>query len=710
MRPLAPILMLASVAAAPTEPAEADALDWAEEVEGARAMAHVGRWNARTRQRLEASPGFALVRARAAAILNDPRQIAYGQIAGSDVLNFWQDAANPRGMWRAAPLSGYLADAPRWRALLDLGALARAEGRNWVWKGAVCRPTDGARCLVALSDGGADAVELREFDLASARFVAGGFRLPAAKQTARWLDDDTLLVQSDFGPGTLTRSGYGRQVRRLTRGTELRAAPVVAEGTADDVGVSPIVERDGGRSVALVQRARDFWTSELSHLAPDGRLIPSPLPATAEYEALAAGRVVARLAAPWTVDGVTHPAGALVAYRIAAVEAGAPTRIERVWTPGPTEAVQQVAGVGDALIVALLDDVAGHLLLLRPVTTGWARHAVPVPRHAALSIVSASADAGLALVNVETMTTPDALFAVRPDAPPALAAATTPQFDASAMTVEQRFATSRDGQRVPFFLVRPAGARGPLPTLIHAYGGFRTSQLPTYLGPLPRFWVESGGAYALANLRGGGEYGPAWHAAALREGRSRAFDDLHAVAEGLRRDGTSSAIAVSGRSNGGLLAAVAITQRPDLYQGALIGAPLADMRRYHRLLAGASWIAEYGDPDNPADWAFLRRYSPLHALTPGVRYPPALIFTSTRDDRVHPAHARKLAARLEELGQDFDYLEAPDGGHAGIANRLQEADRVALLNAWLARTMGVPPVTDAAVRAGGVAAAASAPE
>lgn len=710
MRLPAPLLALALLGTPAAGASAPDPFAWAEEVEGAQALAQVRDWNARTRQRLEASAGFALARARAAAILNDPRQIAYGVVLGGGVANFWQDAGHPRGMWRIAPLDTYLADAPRWRPLLDLDALAAAEGRNWVWKGATCREPDHGRCLVALSDGGRDAVELREFDIASARFVDGGFRLPAAKQSAQWVDADTLLVQSDFGPGTLTEAGYGRQVRRLARGQALAEAPVVAEGAASDVGVTPQVAWSAGRRFAMIRRATDFWTTQLFHLAPDGRLVAAPLPADAAVEAVAGGWLVARLGATWTVEGVTHPAGALVAYAIAPVEAGAPARVERVLTPTPSQAIQQVAAVGDALVVSLLDHVAGRLFVVRRGATGWARAAVALPDHAAVSIISASGTAGLALVNVETPTTPDALWAVRPDASPALVASMPAAFDAADMTVEQRFATSADGTRVPYYLVRPAGARGPLPTLLHAYGGFRVAQLPTYLGPLAQFWVESGGAWALANIRGGGEYGPAWHAAGMGAGRQRVFDDFHAVAAALKRQGLASKVAASGRSNGGLLVAAAMTQRPDLYDAVLMGVPLTDMQRYHRLLAGASWLAEYGDPDRPGDWAWLRTWSPLHQLRPGVGYPAPMIFTSTLDDRVHPAHARKFAAKLEALGQPFDYLEYADGGHAGVAGKQAEAERVALLYAYLIERMGLPPLTDAAVRAGGAAAAASAPE
>lgn len=696
--------------AAGASPAGPDPFAWAEEAQGAEALARTTAWTSATRARLEATPGFAATRARAAALLNDPRQIAYGRIEGGLVTNVWQDAGAPRGRWRAAPLEAYLADAARWRTLLDLDALARAEGRAWVWRGATCRPPDHGRCLVALSDGGRDAVELREVDLAQGRFVEAGFRLREAKQQAVWLDDDTILLQSDFGPGTLTAAGYGRQVRRVARGQDPASAPVLLEGAPGDVGVSPLAFHDGRRAWPMLRRATGFWSARLFHLAPDGRLLASPLPDHAAPEAVVDGWLVARLGDDWTADGTTHPAGALVALSLPALEAGQPLRVERVLTPTARQAVQQVASLGDALLVSLLDDMSGRLLRLRRVPTGWARAEVPVPAVAALQIVTASADRGLALVNVETLTTPDMLLAVGPDGPPVTVAAMPPQFDPATMTVERRFARSRDGTRVPLFLVRPAGVSGPLPTVIHAYGGFRSPQLPAYLGPLAQFWIEAGGAWAIAGIRGGGEYGPAWHAAARRAGRQRSLDDLHAVAETLRRDGLASAVALSGRSHGGLVAAAAITQRPDLYAGALVGAPLADMRHYHRWLAGASWLDEYGNPDDPAEWAWIRRFSPLDNLRAGVSYPEMLIHTATSDDRVHPAHARKLAARLEALGQPFAYLETEEGGHAGAPHRQAEAERVALLHAWLMDRLGLPPVSDAALRAGGAAALASAPE
>lgn len=669
-----------------------DPLAYTEQVEGKQALDRVKGWNARTRATLEAAPGFAAYRTRALTLLQDDDQIATPQVVGDQVLNLWRDARNPRGLWRASPLAAFRAGKPVWRTLIDVDALGKAEGRSWVWHGAVCRAPAYDRCMVSIADGGTDAGVQREYDLKAGRFVTGGFTLPAAKSDVAWGPGDSLYVATDYGAGSLTTSGYPRIVKRWTRGTPLAAAKTVAEGRAADVrvGISTVV--DGTATWPLYSRALDFYRTELSHIASDGRLVRSPLPRDAEVQDILDGRLIAKLNSAWA----GQPQGALVAYPVADVLAGRAVTPERVLVPTAHQAIEQVSAGKSVLWVKLLDDVSGKLVALTRTPAGWTQAAMSLPANATIHLDSASGRQDLAFATVEAMTLPPTLYAVAPGVAPAIVQALPARFDAKRFTVDQRFATSKDGTKIPYFLVRRAGTTGPVPALIHAYGGFRAAQTPTYLtgqpyraGPVGLFWAEEGNAYVLANIRGGGEYGPAWHQAALRGKRQNAYDDFHAVAEDLIRTGVSAPrrIAASGRSNGGLLVGVLMTQRPDLYGAIVMGSPLTDMKRYSHLLAGASWMGEYGDPDVPADWAFISRYSPLQKLTAGVRYPAPFIYTSTRDDRVHPAHARKFAARLEQLGDRFYYSEALEGGHAAGADRTEDAQRAAMVMTYLNREL-----------------------
>ena len=661
-----------------------------EQVDGAQALATVKGWNAWTTDKLEKLPGFAGYRARAETLLSDDRKIAApSHILGSRVLNFWQDAAHPRGLWRISRLDAFAAGKPVWRTLIDVGALGKAEGKRWVFKGATCLSPAYVRCMVSLSDGGGDAAVEREFDLDTGAFIGGGFALPADKSGVAWASPDALYVGTDFGPGSVTDSGYARIVKLWKRGTPLSAATPISEGRTSDVSVAATTLVDGARTWPIVQRGIDFYRHELRHIAPDGRLVASPLPDDADVADVIDGRLIATLKRAWN----GHPAGALIAYSIPDLLAGKAPAIETVYIPTTHQAVEEVSSSRSVLWVKLLDDVSGRLLALRRGADGtWRGDAVGLPDKATVHLAAAAPDSDIAFATVEGMLTPPTLFRVTPGAAPVAIQALPARFDASTMTVDQRFATSKDGTKVPYFLVRKKGTRGPVPALIHAYGGFELAQTPSYLisepyrsGPLGLFWVEEGNAYVLANIRGGGEYGPAWHDAALRDKRQNAYDDLYAVAQDLVSTGVSQIkrMAVSGRSNGGLLASVAITQRPDLFGAAIIGSPLTDMKRYSHLLAGASWIGEYGDPDTPADWAFISRYSPYQALKPGVKYPVPFIYTSTRDDRVHPGHARKFAARLEADQDLFYYDEAIEGGHAAGVEPKEDAERVALETVYL---------------------------
>ncbi len=670
---------------------------WLEDVEGPRALDWVRGQNKETLSVLEAAPGFQSYRDRAFAILNDKKRIAYGTIQGGRVTNFWQDEKSVRGGWRMADMTSYLAGAPAWKTLIDVDALAKAENKNWVWKGAECLPPEYRYCLVNLSNGGKDAVEVREFDTLTMQFVSGGFVVPEAKNRVSWWDKDTLLVGTDYGPGTMTESGYPRILKLWKRGTPLSAAKLIFEVDTKDVWTDGIISIDSKRTDRMLLRGITFWTGELFHVLKNGSLIKSPLPDDVDFKELSGGRVYVLL----RTDFAGLPKGALVSYAIDAFLKRKKAEIELVFAPGSGMSIEGVSVTKSRVYVNILDNVKGKLAAFTRTRKGWVAEDIVLPENGTLSIMSSAKDSDMALVNFNSFTIPSSLFAIgavpadkkaaktADHQAPRLIASLPPRFDAAKFDVTQRFALSRDGTRIPYFLVKPIGATGPLPTLQYGYGGFEISTTANYVGPLPQFWLEEGGAYIVANIRGGGEYGPAWHQSALKENRQRAYDDFHAVAEDAIKSGITTAkqLGIQGGSNGGLLVSVAYTQRPDLYGAVICQVPLADMRRYHKLLAGASWMGEYGDPDIPAEWAYISQYSPYQNIRKGAAYPKVFFATSTKDDRVHPAHARKMAARMNEFQHPIYYYENLDGGHAGVANLKEGAYRAALFMAYLNREL-----------------------
>ena len=687
--------------AAPIAAQDNDADDpyiWLEEIQGERALAKVDQWNADTEAVLTARAEYPLAKAWARQILDDTRQIAMPDaIMGDQVTNLWRDADNPRGLWRIASLDSYLAGTPEWRTLIDVDQLGEDEGQSWVWHGANCLAPEYTRCLVSLSPGGTDADVVREFDITTGAFVKGGFTLPEAKSNVAWFDENTLFVGTDEGPGSLTESGYPRLVKLWERGTDFAQARLIAEGQQTDISMNGFSVLDGETRYRFVRRGPDFWTGEYSLVAEDGATTALPLPVDAEFEAVLDGYVIAKLNSALDTPAGTEQPGALLAWSLDDVQRGRDAAPFAVFRPSETQAVEQVAASENKLWVKVLDDVSGKLIELTPDATGWTERAMDLPANSTIQIAETSGAGDTAFVTVENMLTPPTLYAVPSEGAPQAIASEPAQFDASKFTVEQKFATSKDGTKVPYYLVRPEGAEGPLPTLIHAYGGFRAAQTPKYLtaepyrsGPLGLFWVESGNAYVLANIRGGGEYGPRWHEDALREKRQNSFDDFHAVADDLvaNRLADPGRIAASGRSNGGVLVGAVANQRPDLYGAIISGSPLIDMKRYNKLLAGASWMAEYGNPDVPEDWAFMREWSPYQNMRDSADVPAAFYYLSTLDDRVHPGHARKAAAKHEAWGQTFYYHEYREGGHSVGSDHEEDAKRAALLLAYLNREIG----------------------
>jgi prolyl oligopeptidase len=685
------VLLLASFAPAFAADAPADPRLWLEEIESPRALDWVKTRDDKTLSELQADPRYKMVEADARAVVLATDRIPAPELRGRWIYNYWQDPKSVRGIWRRTTPEEYRKPEPSWETVLDLDALSAAEKENWVWKGADCLQPEQNLCLLTLSRGGKDASTIREFDADKKEFVPGGFSVPEAKSDVSWSGRDALYVATDFGPGSLTKSGYPRIVKLWKRGAPLSAATKVYEGSVDDVSVSPLVMRRPEGRLALIQQSPTFFTQREFVIGDDGALTRVPLPESANTRGWFDGRLLAELRDPWLVNGATIPAGALIAWPVGTKD---PAAIETVWTPDATSSLQNLTTARGALYLSILENVQGALLRARRDGTTWTVERLPFPSGASLAFAAADDFSDLLLVDAETFLRPTEVLAWdgAAAAPRAETWRSLPaRFDASGLAAEQRWATSADGTKVPYFLVRRASAPfdGSTPTILYGYGGFEISMNPYYLATVGRIWLSRGGAYALANIRGGGEFGPGWHAAALKENRQRAFDDFEAVAADLARtkEAAPEKIAIMGGSNGGLLVATALTERPELYGAVVCEVPLTDMLRYNHLLAGNSWMGEYGDPDVPAEAAYLRRYSPYQNVRSDVRYPKTLIYTSTKDDRVHPGHARKFAARLEEAGQPVTYYENVEGGHSAAANLEQRVKRYAIEYTFLLRSL-----------------------
>ncbi|MEV0327093.1 prolyl oligopeptidase family serine peptidase [Micromonospora echinospora] len=648
---------------------------WLENLDGGDAARWVRDRNAETVAALAGGETFAGLRADIRQVFDSDERIPYPTWRGDGFYyDFWRDAAHPRGLWRRTTLDQYRRPEPEWDVLLDVDALAAREGENWVWSGAHCLRPGNQRVLISLSRGGADAVVVREFDLLRRAFVEDGFSVPEAKSHVCWIDEDHIFVATDFGPGSLTSSGHARIVKRWRRGTALSEAEVVYEGQFDDTEVHASHDATPGFARDFVVRCLDFYRTENYLLTAAGELVRIPVPEDARWDVHREWLVI-RPRSPWTLDGVTHPAGALLATRFDAFLAGG-REMTVLFRPDSRTALSSHSWTRNHLILATTVDVRSRLEVLTPGDTGWRRAPLAgVPEQDHSIVVDTDPDHSDAYLLASAGFLQPATLRLGQVGGPVETLKREPAFfDADGMAVRQFFATSADGTRVPYFVVGDPHATG-VPALLTGYGGYEVSQTPSYSGAIGRAWLTRGGTYVVANIRGGGEYGPEWHRAALRENRPRAYEDFAAVAADLVTRGitTPEQLGIEGGSNGGLLMGVMLTRYPELFGAVVAHVPLLDMRRYHRLLAGASWMAEYGDPDREADWAYLREYSPYHNVRAGRSYPPLLLVTSTRDDRVHPGHARKMAARLREHGYDVSYYENVEGGHGAAANNEQRA-------------------------------------
>ena len=674
-----------------------------EEVNGTEAMAFVAKSNQRALAALTGDRRYETFRRQAEAILTATDRIPGPGFLGDGIGNFWQDAANPQGIWRRTTLDSYRSVNTQWETLLDIDALARAEGRDWVFKGADCLAPDETRCLISLSDGGKDAVVVREFDTTTRRFVDGGFSLPEGKHRLEWLDRDTLLVATDFGPGTLTESGYPFIVKSLRRGQTLAQAAEVYRGDIGDggYGVSPSVYRDraGAVDAVIISRPLDTFRSE-TLLWTEGRAVPLPLPERVTLYGAQGERLILSTDQTWAWRGQMFGSGALLSVSLADLQGLAEPALppELVFAPGPRQSLQDVAVLDQELIIALSQNVTGRVVRARaaPAESGstpqWRLSDIRVPANSALALGDSSKASSRVFVTAQGFLAPPSLSLLEPGADLPRELRTAPaKFDASTHVVEQFEARSSDGTMIPYFVTRPRDMAmdGSAPTILFGYGGFQISFPPAYKPEMGKLWLENGGIFVQANIRGGGEFGPEWHQSVLNENRQLAFDDFAAVAADLHRRGISSPrrTGIYGRSNGGVLTSVSITQHPELFNAAVIESPLIDMLRYHEMPAGASWIGEYGDPRIPEEAAWIARYSAYQNLRPGADYPRVYITTNTRDDRVHPGHSRKFAARLGEMGYDHLYYEETSGGHSNDADPIANARRWARHYVYLAQQL-----------------------
>ena len=686
----------------------ADEFLWLEDVWGERAIAWVKQQNEKTEAAFKADPRYEPFRTEALAILTAKDRTPTPTFRAAGIDNFWQDAANVRGVWRHTTLESYRSGAPTWQTVLDIDALSKAENANWIFKGSDCVGPAETRCLVSLSDGGKDAVVVREFDTTTRSFVPGGFNIPEGKHRIDWLDADTLLVATDFGPGTLTESGYPFIVKTLKRGQTMAQATEVYRGSATDggYGVSPTVYRDGAGNVlaAIITRPLDTFRSETWELA-DGKASKLFLPervsvrGTLKANVLGDVRIVLTIEEPWKLHDKDYAAGSLLAIPRDTLrlsdDLAPPKGSVAVFEPTARTSVDSVSVFDNVIVAEVYDNVRGRAVVYSDNVEfgGWTPTALPVPENAAVHLGSSSRSKQQLFYTYEGFLTPSTLALADVAAAKADVIRAAPaRFDASTHIVEQHEATSKDGTKIPYFVVRPKGAPNPAtPTMMFGYGGFQVSYPPVYKPELGKLWLERGGAYVIANIRGGGEFGPAWHQAALNGNRQRAFDDFAAVAADLAARKITSAehLGIYGRSNGGVLTTVSLTQHPELFNAVVIESPLTDMLRYHELPPGASWMGEYGDPRIPEQAAWIAAYSGYQNLQPGRDYPVPYITTNTRDDRVHPGHARKFAARMQSLGYTARYYENTDGGHSNDSDPLLNAERWARHYVYLAQQLGL---------------------
>jgi prolyl oligopeptidase len=675
-------------------PSDHDPYLWLSDIEGARALAWVKTHNARSDAVLKSDPEYAKDRDLILASLNSNDRIPDPQLDHQWVFNFWQDAEHVRGVWRRASIADYAKPDPDWQVLFDVDKYDRDTGKNWVWQGADCTPSF-ARCLVRLSPGGTDAAEVREFDPKAGAFVDGGFALAAAKSNASYVDNDTILFATDFGPGSMTPSSYPRIVKIWHRGEKLSDAKTVFEGQPNDDAANITVYRGPYGVVPLIVRRKTFFTAEHYVVRADGTVLKLPLPDGVDVKGVSQGQLIFTLRDAWR----TIPKGSLASFPVVDfMQTGKMQPVAVLYTPGPHAMIaQDVAAGRDAVFAPVFENVIGSIHEFRFGDGKWSDTKLDLPKDGSTGVASANDWGPEAYFSFQSFTQPPSLYQYDGAGVPKPIKSEQPRFDASTVEMTQHWVASKDGVKVPYFLLRPKGARGPIPTILYGYGGFELSLTPWYWNdghrPLDagQTWLTRGGAIAVANIRGGGEFGPAWHQAALKAQRQKAFDDFAAVATDLERREltTPRQLGIVGASNGGVLTTVTMTQHPELLRAVVCQRPLVDMLRYTRFGAGQSWVDEYGDPAKPAERAFIAKYSAYQNVKKAVRYPSILFITETTDDRVTPIWARMMAAKMEDQGHDVLFNEAAEGGHGPGATHAEAADYWALSYTFFKRELGL---------------------
>ncbi|BAV64990.1 prolyl oligopeptidase family serine peptidase [Sphingobium cloacae] len=680
-------------AGAPSPAPADDPYVWLEDWTGPRAMQWVEAENKATVTTLQGDARYAGYYRDALAIASARDRIAMPMLIDGRVFNFWRDADHPQGIWRFTSEADYASADPEWTTVLDLDALSKADGKKWVWKGATLLDPDEKRALINLSDGGEDAVSLREFDLTTGQFVPGGFDIPTSKQNEAWLDPDTILLARDWGEGTMTASGYPFVVKAVKRGEPLAAAKEIYRGEASDqVGVHPMLLSDGqGNRAAFLYRGVTFFGNQTFLLTAQGPK-KLPLPTRSNVQGMIDGQVLIQTSEDWTSGGVDVPAGSLAAVPLKALESGETLKPAILFAPDARQSIDGVAATKSRVILSINDNVRGRVLVLTPGEKGWASQAVALPDNATIGIAAATDRNDKAYLAVAGFLAPTTLWALDAANPrPTQVKAMPARFDAKGLVVEQYEATSTDGTKIPYFIVHRKDMKkdGSTPTIMTAYGGFEVPMTPSYAAITGKLWLERGNSFVLANIRGGGEFGPAWHEAGRKTKRQIIYDDFAAVAKDIFARGFSSPrrFGIYGGSNGGLLMGVAFNQHPDLWNAVTIQVPLLDMMRYEQIAAGASWVDEYGSVSVPEEKAFLEKISPYANIRKGVKYPTPYIWTTTKDDRVGPQHARKFAARLKEYGLPYLFYEDTAGGHSGDADIEQGARLQAMQMVYFSRAL-----------------------
>jgi len=657
---------------------------WLEEVEGEKALKWAKERSARDTAELEAVEVYGEIHEKLLEIYNSSDRIPSVAILGAWLYNYWRDAEHVRGIWRRTFLDEYIKDEPSWEIVLDLDKLAQAEDENWVWKGSDCLPPEYRHCMITLSRGGSDAAVRREFDAVAKAFVEDGFFVPEAKARVSWKDANALWVGTDFGEGSLTTSGYPRIAKEWTRGTSLDEAVTVFEGSVDDVASGAYSDHTADGRYDLVQQTPEFYRGT-SYLILDGRLVKLDIPEDAKLYGFFKDQMLLNLRSDWEIGDTTYSADALLTIDLGEFLAGG-RDFDVIFNPSERVSFGGVSTTANHLLYSTLDNIRGRLYRLIPGDEGWTEEEIELPGLGTVGIGSSSHIDDSFFFYYSGFLTPSSLYFVPDEGEPKIVKSSPSWFDPEGMTVDQYEVASADGVMIPYFVVKPVGfeADGANPTMLYGYGGFENSMLPTYLGSKGPSWVSRGGVYVLANIRGGGEFGPAWHMAAVKENHQRNFDDFTAIAEDLiaRKITSPEHLGIVGGSQGGLLVGGSFVQRPELFNAVVCQVPLLDMKRYNKLLAGASWMAEYGNPDTD-DWDYIKTWSPYHNLDPEKNYPKVFFYTSTLDDRVHPGHARKMVAKMTDMGKPVYYYENTEGGHAAGANLNQRAYSWALTYAYL---------------------------